>query len=95
MLYQRQRHCDTATPALCGRINTKSRSITRRLPSNPDRLLSLISDTGEERKLEFLVQPAPVTKAEAGGAVLLPCVATGYPEPSVYWMLGDKLIEER
>lgn len=66
-----------------------------RLHSNPDRLLFLVSETGEERKLEFVVQPAPVTKAAVGGAVLLPCVATGSPEPNVYWMLGDKLIEER
>lgn len=66
-----------------------------RLPSNPDPRLSLISETGEDRKLEFVVQPPAVTKAAVGGAVLLPCVATGSPEPNVYWMLGDKLIEER
>lgn len=61
---------------------------------DPDLLLFLILDTGEERKLEFLVQPGPVTKV-VGTGVLLPCVATGSPAPTVYWMFGDKLLEER
>lgn len=51
-------------------------------------------ETGEDRKLEFLVQPAAVIKV-VGASVLLPCVATGYPAPHVRWMLGDKLLDER
>lgn len=84
--------------ALYSHIHGKPCSITHhkaRLHSNPDDRLFVISETGEERKLEFVVQPPAITKASVGGAVLLPCVATGSPEPNVYWMLGDKLIEER
>uniref|UniRef100_A0A8C5GPI0 Neogenin 1b n=1 Tax=Gouania willdenowi TaxID=441366 RepID=A0A8C5GPI0_GOUWI len=47
----------------------------------------------DERKLEFLVQPASVTKT-MGASVLLPCVVTGYPAPHIRWMLKDKLLEE-
>ncbi|XP_062327048.1 neogenin 1a isoform X2 [Osmerus eperlanus] len=55
--------------------------------------LLALPETGEERKLEFLVQPLPVTKS-VGENVLLPCVVTGYPAPYVRWMFGDKLVEE-
>ncbi|XP_065808803.1 neogenin 1a isoform X18 [Labrus bergylta] len=55
--------------------------------------LQILPETGEERKLEFLVQPASVTKV-LGASVLLPCVVTGYPAPQVRWMFGDKLVEE-
>uniref|UniRef100_A0A8C9YV26 Neogenin 1a n=1 Tax=Sander lucioperca TaxID=283035 RepID=A0A8C9YV26_SANLU len=47
----------------------------------------------EEGKLEFLVQPVPVSKA-VGTSVLLPCLVTGYPVPHIRWMFGDKLLEE-
>uniref|UniRef100_A0A8C7ZUR9 Neogenin 1 n=1 Tax=Oryzias sinensis TaxID=183150 RepID=A0A8C7ZUR9_9TELE len=43
--------------------------------------------------LEFLVQPAPVTKV-MGSSVLLPCAAAGYPVPHIHWMVGDKPLEE-
>uniref|UniRef100_A0A3Q3QUW4 Neogenin n=1 Tax=Monopterus albus TaxID=43700 RepID=A0A3Q3QUW4_MONAL len=46
-----------------------------------------------ERKLEFLVQPVPVSKVK-GTSVLLPCVVTGYPAPHIHWMFGDKLLDE-
>uniref|UniRef100_A0A8C9Z2N2 Neogenin 1a n=1 Tax=Sander lucioperca TaxID=283035 RepID=A0A8C9Z2N2_SANLU len=46
-----------------------------------------------EGKLEFLVQPVPVSKA-VGTSVLLPCLVTGYPVPHIRWMFGDKLLEE-
>ncbi|XP_047435893.1 neogenin 1a isoform X11 [Mugil cephalus] len=55
--------------------------------------LQTLPETGEDRKLEFLVQPAPVAKM-MGATVLLPCVVTGYPAPHVRWMFGDKLLEE-
>ncbi|KAM7015483.1 neogenin 1a isoform 22-T22 [Tautogolabrus adspersus] len=55
--------------------------------------LQILPETGEERKLEFLVQPASVTKV-VGASVLLPCVVTSYPTPQVRWMFGDKLLEE-
>lgn len=84
--------------ALYWLIHGKSCTITHdeaRLHWNPDHRLFVISETGEERKLEFVVQPPAITKAAVGGAVLLPCVASGSPEPNVYWTLGDKLMEER
>uniref|UniRef100_A0AAX7TYT8 Neogenin 1b n=1 Tax=Astatotilapia calliptera TaxID=8154 RepID=A0AAX7TYT8_ASTCA len=55
--------------------------------------LQTVPETGEERKLEFLVQPVSVTKT-TDASVLLPCVATGYPAPRISWMFGDKLLEE-
>ncbi|XP_035251677.1 neogenin isoform X8 [Anguilla anguilla] len=55
--------------------------------------LQVLQETEVERKLEFLQQPGPVTKA-VGDDVLLPCVVTGFPAPEVRWMLGDKPIEE-
>ncbi|KAL1007686.1 hypothetical protein UPYG_G00090210 [Umbra pygmaea] len=55
--------------------------------------LSLLPETGEERKLKFLVEPLPVTKV-VGSNALLPCVVSGFPVPYVRWMQGDKLIEE-
>uniref|UniRef100_A0A7N5ZV81 Neogenin 1b n=1 Tax=Anabas testudineus TaxID=64144 RepID=A0A7N5ZV81_ANATE len=58
--------------------------------SSDEGQLQILPETGEERKLEFLVQPGPVTKV-VGTSVLLPCVVTGYPAPHVRWMFGDKL----
>ncbi|XP_042173440.1 neogenin 1a isoform X10 [Oncorhynchus tshawytscha] len=55
--------------------------------------LTILPETGEERQLEFLVEPLPVTKV-VGASLLLPCVVTGYPTPYVRWMVGDKLVEE-
>lgn len=75
------------TAALHG-LNPKSNPS---LNSNPD---FSPPESGDERKLEFLVQPVAVTKV-TGSSVLLPCVIGGYPAPYVRWMLGDKLLEER
>ncbi|XP_068427578.1 neogenin 1a isoform X3 [Clinocottus analis] len=55
--------------------------------------LQVLPETGEDRKPEFLVQPASVTKA-LGAGVLLPCLVSGFPVPHVRWMFGDKLLEE-
>lgn len=52
------------------------------------------AETEVERRLEFVHQPGPVTKA-VGDDVLLPCVVSGFPAPEVRWMLGDRLMEER
>uniref|UniRef100_A0A7N6A0H1 Neogenin 1b n=1 Tax=Anabas testudineus TaxID=64144 RepID=A0A7N6A0H1_ANATE len=54
--------------------------------SSDEGQLQILPETGEERKLEFLVQPGPVTKV-VGTSVLLPCVVTGYPAPHVRWIL--------
>ncbi|XP_029902377.1 neogenin 1a isoform X3 [Myripristis murdjan] len=61
--------------------------------ASDEALLQILPETGEERKLEFLMQPVATTKV-VGASVLLPCVVTGYPAPYVRWMLGDKLLEE-
>ncbi|MBN3307853.1 NEO1 protein, partial [Amia calva] len=55
--------------------------------------LQVLPENEVERRLKFLRQPVPVTKV-IGQSVLLPCVATGYPTPTVTWMLGEKPIEE-
>uniref|UniRef100_A0A3B5ALH9 Neogenin 1 n=1 Tax=Stegastes partitus TaxID=144197 RepID=A0A3B5ALH9_9TELE len=55
--------------------------------------LQTLPETGEDRKLEFLVSPAPVAKV-MGASVLLPCVVEGFPPPHIRWMFGDKLLEE-
>lgn len=52
------------------------------------------AESGEERTLEFLLEPQHVSKV-VGESVLLPCVVTGYPTPSVTWMFKDQLIEDR
>lgn len=76
----------------------RSAALTRpdlNLNLNPDLFsFSPNVETGDDRKLEFLVQPAAVNKV-VGASVLLPCVATGYPAPHVRWMFGDKLLDER
>ncbi|XP_070816279.1 neogenin 1a isoform X13 [Chaetodon trifascialis] len=61
--------------------------------SSDEAQLQIVPETGEERKLEFLVQPVSVTKV-VGASVLLPCVVTGYPASHIRWMFGDKLLEE-
>ncbi|XP_063737566.1 neogenin 1a [Eleginops maclovinus] len=61
--------------------------------SSDEAQLQVVPETGEERKLEFLVQPAAVSKV-IGASVLLPCLITGYPSPHIRWMFGDKLLEE-
>uniref|UniRef100_A0A4W6F1B5 Neogenin n=1 Tax=Lates calcarifer TaxID=8187 RepID=A0A4W6F1B5_LATCA len=62
--------------------------------SSDEAQLQILPDPGgEERKLEFLLQPVSVTKV-VGASVLLPCVVTGYPAPHVRWMFGDKLLQE-
>ncbi|KAK0142265.1 Neogenin [Merluccius polli] len=56
--------------------------------------LQLTPETAEERKPEFLVLPTAVTKVVDSSVLLLPCAATGFPTPSVRWMLNDKVLDE-
>uniref|UniRef100_A0A3P8VK11 Neogenin 1b n=1 Tax=Cynoglossus semilaevis TaxID=244447 RepID=A0A3P8VK11_CYNSE len=58
--------------------------------SSDEAQLQIVPD---DRKLEFLVPPVPVTKV-VGTNVLLPCVVTGYPTAQIHWMFGDKPLEE-
>ncbi|KAM4593869.1 neogenin 1a isoform 10-T10 [Odontesthes bonariensis] len=61
--------------------------------SSDEAQLQTLPEIGEERKLEFLVQPVSVAKV-MGASVLLPCAVTAYPTPHIRWMFGDKLLEE-
>ncbi|XP_041839895.1 neogenin 1a isoform X5 [Melanotaenia boesemani] len=61
--------------------------------SSDEAQLQALPETGEERKLEFLVQPVSVAKV-LGTSVLLPCVVSGFPSPLIRWMFGDKVLEE-
>uniref|UniRef100_A0A8C1RD51 Neogenin 1a n=1 Tax=Cyprinus carpio TaxID=7962 RepID=A0A8C1RD51_CYPCA len=49
---------------------------------------------GEERTLEFLLEPQHVSKV-IGESVLLPCVVTGHPTAYITWTHKDQLIEYR
>ncbi|XP_016339461.1 neogenin-like isoform X7 [Sinocyclocheilus anshuiensis] len=54
--------------------------------------IQILPESGEERTLEFLLEPQQVSKV-VGESVLLPCVVTGYPTAYVTWMHKDQLIE--
>uniref|UniRef100_A0A673G3P9 Neogenin-like n=1 Tax=Sinocyclocheilus rhinocerous TaxID=307959 RepID=A0A673G3P9_9TELE len=54
--------------------------------------IQILPESGEERTLEFLLEPQHVSKV-VGESVLLPCVVTGYPTAYVTWMHKDQLIE--
>uniref|UniRef100_A0A671R487 Neogenin-like n=1 Tax=Sinocyclocheilus anshuiensis TaxID=1608454 RepID=A0A671R487_9TELE len=56
--------------------------------------IQILPESGEERTLEFLLEPQQVSKV-VGESVLLPCVVTGYPTAYVTWMHKDQLIEYR
>ncbi|XP_077420108.1 neogenin 1a isoform X3 [Vanacampus margaritifer] len=61
--------------------------------SSEEAQLQILPESGDERKLEFLVQPVPVSKV-LGASVLLPCVAAGFPTPHTRWMFKEILLEE-
>ncbi|XP_077375054.1 neogenin 1a isoform X4 [Festucalex cinctus] len=61
--------------------------------SSEEAQLQILPESGDERKLEFLVLPVPVSKV-LGASVLLPCVVAGFPTPHVRWMFKEKLLEE-
>uniref|UniRef100_A0A673G5B5 Neogenin-like n=1 Tax=Sinocyclocheilus rhinocerous TaxID=307959 RepID=A0A673G5B5_9TELE len=55
--------------------------------------IQILPESGEERTLEFLLEPQHVSKV-VGESVLLPCVVTGYPTAYVTWMHKDQLIDK-
>ncbi|KAK7912565.1 hypothetical protein WMY93_012776 [Mugilogobius chulae] len=56
--------------------------------------LTVHTESAEDRAPEFLQQPvAAVTKA-LGSGVLLPCVVSGSPAPTLRWTFGDRPVEE-
>ncbi|XP_059393307.1 neogenin 1a isoform X7 [Carassius carassius] len=54
--------------------------------------IQILPESGEERTLDFLLEPQHVSKA-VGESVLLPCVVTGHPTAYVTWTHKDQLIE--
>ncbi|KTG35952.1 hypothetical protein cypCar_00016834, partial [Cyprinus carpio] len=56
--------------------------------------IQILPESGEERTLEFLLEPQHVSKV-IGESVLLPCVVTGHPTAYVTWTHKDQLIEYR
>ncbi|XP_026071665.1 neogenin-like isoform X6 [Carassius auratus] len=54
--------------------------------------IQILPESGEERNLEFLLEPQHVSKV-VGESVLLPCVVTGHPTAYVTWTHKDQLIE--
>ncbi|KAL7866515.1 hypothetical protein AOLI_G00143290 [Acnodon oligacanthus] len=62
--------------------------------TSEEAVLQIQPETWEERGLEFLRQPGPVSKV-VGDSVLLPCVVTGYPAAFVRWTHNDEPIDER
>ncbi|KAL6468888.1 hypothetical protein MHYP_G00224120 [Metynnis hypsauchen] len=61
--------------------------------TSEEAVLQIQPETWEERGLEFLRQPGPVSKV-VGDSVLLPCVVTGYPAAFVRWTHNDEPIDE-
>uniref|UniRef100_A0A673ND77 Neogenin 1a n=1 Tax=Sinocyclocheilus rhinocerous TaxID=307959 RepID=A0A673ND77_9TELE len=55
--------------------------------------IQILPESGEERTLEFLMEPQHVSKV-VGESVLLPCVVTGYPTAYVTWTHKDQLIDK-
>ncbi|XP_052457103.1 neogenin isoform X14 [Carassius gibelio] len=54
--------------------------------------IQILPESGEERTLEFLLEPQHVSKV-VGESVLLPCVVTGHPTAYVTWTHKDQIIE--
>ncbi|XP_031433341.2 netrin receptor DCC [Clupea harengus] len=56
--------------------------------------LRVLPEPGVVRSLEFLQRPVKVTALQGRDAVL-ECSATGYPNPSFYWMKGEEMIQSQ
>ncbi|TRZ00761.1 hypothetical protein DNTS_004600 [Danionella cerebrum] len=55
--------------------------------------LYVLPESGEDRTLEFLMEPQHLSKL-VGESILLPCVVTGFPTVDVTWSHKDQLIED-
>uniref|UniRef100_A0A8C1VRL0 DCC netrin 1 receptor n=1 Tax=Cyprinus carpio TaxID=7962 RepID=A0A8C1VRL0_CYPCA len=60
--------------------------------SGTDADLRVLPEPGLVRALTFLQRPQKVTALQGRDAVL-ECSASGFPNPSFYWMRGDELIQ--
>ncbi|XP_038640291.1 neogenin-like isoform X2 [Scyliorhinus canicula] len=56
--------------------------------------LTVLPEIGAERKMTFLQPPVSVSKV-AGQTVILPCVVSGYPTPTIHWTQNSEIILER
>ncbi|XP_067829536.1 neogenin-like isoform X3 [Heptranchias perlo] len=56
--------------------------------------LTVLPEMGAERKLKFLQQPVPISKV-SGQTVILPCVVSGHPTPTIHWTRSEETISER
>ncbi|KPP68314.1 neogenin-like [Scleropages formosus] len=54
---------------------------------------AVFTESGVERKPEFLLRPSALARV-AGESALLSCVVSGYPTPQVRWLRGDSPIED-
>ncbi|XP_026099742.1 netrin receptor DCC isoform X4 [Carassius auratus] len=83
------------------RVQPPDSATYRCLAENPsssrtgtDADLRVIPEPGVERALMFLQRPQKVTALQGRDAVL-ECSASGFPNPSFYWMRGDELVQSR
>ncbi|XP_032870989.1 neogenin isoform X4 [Amblyraja radiata] len=56
--------------------------------------LTVLPEMDADREATFLQKPASVSKM-AGQSLILPCVVSGYPTPTVQWLHHDEIIWER
>ncbi|XP_073716401.1 netrin receptor DCC isoform X3 [Misgurnus anguillicaudatus] len=83
------------------RVQPPDSATYRCLAENPgssrtgtDADLRVLPEPGVLRSLVFLQKPMKVTALQGKDAVL-ECSASGYPNPSFYWMRGSELIQSR
>ncbi|XP_059405308.1 netrin receptor DCC isoform X4 [Carassius carassius] len=83
------------------RVQPPDSATYRCLAENPsssrtgtDADLRVIPEPGVERALIFLQRPQKVTALQGRDAVL-ECSASGFPNPSFYWMRGEELVQSR
>ncbi|XP_051981424.1 netrin receptor DCC-like isoform X1 [Xyrauchen texanus] len=83
------------------RVQPPDSATYRCLAENPgsartgtDADLRVLPEPGVSRGLMFLQRPQRVTALQGSDAVL-ECSASGYPNPSFYWMRGSELIQSR
>ncbi|XP_078286036.1 neogenin-like isoform X3 [Rhinoraja longicauda] len=55
--------------------------------------LTVLPEMDADREVTFLQRPASVSKV-AGQSLILPCVVSGYPTPTVQWLHDDEIIWE-
>uniref|UniRef100_A0A8C1VQZ4 DCC netrin 1 receptor n=1 Tax=Cyprinus carpio TaxID=7962 RepID=A0A8C1VQZ4_CYPCA len=86
---------DSATYRLCVQIkHAHTHSPQETLLTCVCVCVCVFAEPGLVRALTFLQRPQKVTALQGRDAVL-ECSASGFPNPSFYWMRGDELIQSR